>query len=194
MSEESFDSGMLLVTRSFAAESEPIAGPNWEGLKPDLRGALRAIAESAAGPFPISLQRAIGDHLPAFRAAIRDGASHRALALLLHEAGVVGRDGEAPAVGSISRALNRANAKCGAGVAAAPSQSRLTRRRIHAAPSAAENSDANRPHEASPEIRSAIEPGAARLPIPPPVDGSNAVFADALRRGRLLNILRANRR
>ena len=176
-------------------ESKPIASPNWERQKPDLRDALHAIAECAAGPFGISLQRAVGDHLQVFRTAIRDGASHRALALLLHEAGVAGRDGEAPAVGSISRALNRAIAKCGADAAAVPSQSRLTRRRVDAVPSAAENSDAAGSHKVNPEIRAPIEPGAARLPIPPPADipGADTLMASALRRGRLLNELKALR-
>jgi hypothetical protein len=189
---------MFLVTRSFAVKFEPIPGPNWDGLKPDLQDALRYISVCAAGPFGISLQRAIDSHFSAFHAAILDGASHQALALLLHEAGVAGRDGEAPAVGSISRALNRANAKYGAGPATAARHRTPTRWRTVAASNAAANSDAIRPQETNPEIRSAIEPGAARFPIPPPVDVSDAVstettMASALRRGRLLNELQAKR-
>jgi hypothetical protein len=161
---------------------------------PNLRDALRDIALRAAGPLGISLQRAIDTHLSTFRAAIiHDGASHRALSLLLHEAGVHGVDGKAPPVGSISRALNRASAKreAAASTAAPPPKSR--RRLVNTAPHAAANSDGIRGQTAKSNIRSAIEPGAARLPIPPPVDVSDSVSADALRRGRLLNVLRTNR-
>jgi hypothetical protein len=177
------------------SDHTPVVGPKWVKLAPDLRDALRVIAECAAAPFGISLQRAIDSHFSAFRAAIRDGASHQALALLLHEAGVAGRDGEAPAVGSISRALNRANTKYGASSATAVPHPRQTRSCIDAVSNAAGNSDENSPHEAGPEIRSAIEPGAARLPIPPPADvpDADALMASALRRGRLLNALRERR-
>jgi hypothetical protein len=173
---------------------EPIAGADWECLKPDLRDSLQKIAVRAKGPLGISLQFAIDDHLSAFdAAAARDRVSHQVLARLLYEAGVVGRNGEAPSAGSFSSALSRARAKHNANALRAVLHPKPVNTPVDAKSSTTADSSGVHSHEANSEIRSAIEPGAARLPIPPPVDVSDAVSADALRRGRLLNILRANR-
>ena len=173
---------------------EPIAGADWECLKPDLRDSLQKIAVRAKGPLGISLQFAIDDHLSAFdAAAARDRVSHQVLARLLYEAGVVGRNGEAPSAGSFSSALSRARAKHNANALRAVLHPKPVNTPVDAKSSTTADSSGVHSHEANSEIRSAIEPGAARLPIPPPVDVSDSVSADALRRGRLLNVLRTNR-
>ena len=174
---------------------EPIAGADWEDFEPYLRDALHDIAVRAAGRAGISLQHALDGHLSAFNAAARDRVSHQILARLLHEAGVAGRNGEAPSVGSFSSALSRARAKYEANARRAAPYPRPANTPVDAVSNAAENKDAAGPYKASPEIRSAIEPGAARLPIPPPADVPDAdtLMASALRRGRLLNELKALR-
>lgn len=179
-------------------KSQPIAEPDWDRLKPDLRDALRDIALRAAWPFGVTLQSSIDGHLSVFCAAIRDGASHRDLARLLHEAGVAGRDGSAPSVGSVSRALNRARAKYEANAGTDVLHPKSTKVPVDAKSSATGDSDEIHPRRPKPGIRSAIERGAARLPIPPPADVPHAVstetpMAAALRRGHLLNELKAKR-
>lgn len=174
---------------------EPIAGADWEDFEPYLRDALHDIAVRAAGRAGISLQHAIDAHLSAFNAAARDRVSHQILAGLLHEAGVAGRNGEAPSAGSFSSALSRARAKFGANARRAAPYKKPANTPVDAVSNAAENKDAAGPYKASPEIHSAIEPGAARLPTPPPANVPDAatLMASALRRGRLLNELKALR-
>ncbi|MGA2491582.1 MAG: hypothetical protein ABSF67_01380 [Roseiarcus sp.] len=178
---------------------EPIAGTDWEDLKPDLRDALRNIAVRAAGRLRISLQHAIDGHFSAFdAAATRDRVSHQLLARLLFEAGVVARNGEAPSAGSFSSALSRARANHKANARRAVFQPKPANTPVDAKSSATADGGGTHSHKAKPEICSLIEPAAPRSLRPSPVDVPHAVFAEtpmssALRRGRLLNELKWKR-
>lgn len=176
-----------------------IVGPKWAQLAPDLQRALCDIAERAAGPFGITLQRAVDDHLGAFTAAMRSGASHRVLARLLHEAGVAGRDGAPPTEGAVSRAMNRARSKSKDGADAVAPDRRPATERANFKSDGTESGEKLRPQVPGSTICSAMEPGSARCPIPPPVcrrapSSLISEMREALKVGVVLNELSTRRR
>ena len=136
-------------------------------LPPSLQAALSEIAQRAQGPFGITLQAAIADHLSTFNDAISDGATHRAIAAWLSTAGISSRGGRGPSIGAVSKAIHRANVKAPPASTGGPSSPATT-----TAP--------------------AIQPGSPQLPIPPP-QGFPSSFFRAQRAGRLLNELRLQR-
>jgi hypothetical protein len=176
-----------------------IVGPKWAQYAPSLQRALCDIAERAAGPFGITQQRAVDDHLDAFTAALSDGASHRVLARLLHEAGVVGRDGGPPTEGAVSRSLNRARSKSQDRADAVASHQRPATERANFDFDGTGRGEELHPQIPGSTICSAMEPGSARCPIPPPVcrRASSSLISEmreALKVGVVLNELQKRRR
>ena len=176
-----------------------IVGPKWAQYAPSLQRALCDIAERAAGPFGLTMQRAVDDHLDAFTAALSSGASHRVLALLLHEAGVAGRDGAPPTEGAVSRAMNRARSKSKDGADAVAPDRRPATERANFKFDGTESGEKLRPQIPGSTICSAMEPGSARCPIPPPVCRRASIsqiseMTEALKVGVVLNELKARRR
>jgi hypothetical protein len=175
-----------------------IVGPNWAQHAPSLQRALCDIAKRAAGPFGLSTQRAVDDHLDAFTAALGGDASHRDLARLLHEAGVAGRDGGPPTEGAVSRALNRARSKSQNRADAVASQRPATER-ANFKFDGTERGEKLRPQVPSSTICSAMEPGSPRCAIPPPVCHRASIsliseMTEALKVGVVLDELKTRRR
>lgn len=176
-----------------------IVGPKWAQYAPSLQRALCDIAERAAGPFGLTMQRAVDDHLDAFTAALSSGASHRDLARLLHEAGVAGRDGGPPTEGAVSRALNRARSKSQNRADAVASHQRPATERANFKFDGTERGEKLRPQVPGSTICSATEPGSPRCAIPPPVCHRARIsliseMREVLKVGVVLNELNSRRR
>jgi hypothetical protein len=184
---------------SSVSDHPSIVGPKWAQLAPDLQRALCDIADRAAGPFGIRLQRAVDDHLDALTAALSGDAGHRGLARLLHEAGVAARDGAPPTEGAVSRAMNRARSKSKDGADAVAPERRPATERANFKSDGTESGEKLRPQIPDSTIRSAMEPGSARCPIPPPVCRRASIsliseMTEALKVGVVVNELNSRRR